>query len=70
MDTVRVHLPQENSKDRKATYVRAVRYIRPQKTETHRARFTAGGNLIDYTRDVSTPTSYLNTMKPHVKSNI
>ena len=70
MDTVRVHLTQGKIKDRKATYVRSVRYIRPQKTETHRARFTAGGNLIDYTRDVSTPTSYLNNMKPHVNSNI
>ena len=41
-------------------------YIRPQKTETHRKRLTAGGNIIDYPGDVSTPTSDLTTMKLHV----
>ena len=41
-----------------------------QKTETHRTRLTAGGNLIDYPGEVSTPTSYLTTMKLHVNSAI
>eukprot|EP00978_Attheya_sp_CCMP212_P005973 scaffold13447_cov59-Attheya_sp.AAC.6 len=40
---------------RKATYVKAVCDIRPPKEETHRVRLTAGGNLIDYPGNVSTP---------------
>ena len=41
-----------------------------QKTETHRTRLTAGGNLIDYPGEVSTPTPDLTTMKLHVNSAI
>ena len=40
------------------------------KKETHRTRLTAGGNLIDYPGEVSTPTSDLTTMKLHVNSAI
>ena len=54
----------------RATYVRAVCDIRPQKTETHRKRLTAGVNLIDYPGEFSTPTSDLTTMKLHVNSAI
>ena len=50
--------------------MRAACNIRPQKTETHRTRLTAGGNLIDYPGEVSTPTSYLTTMKLHINSAI
>ena len=46
-----------------------MRYPTP-KTETHRTRLTAGGNLIDYPGEVSTPTSDLNTMKLHINSAI
>ena len=46
--------------------MRAVCDIISQKTETHRTRLTAGGNLIDYPGEVSTPTSDLTTMKLHV----
>ena len=60
----------EKPKDRKATYVRELCDIRPYKKETHRTRLTAGGNLIDYSVDVITPTSDLNIMKLHVKSAI
>ena len=45
-------------------------YIRPQKTETHRKRLTAGGNLIDYPGEVSTLTSELTAMKLHINSDI
>ena len=50
--------------------MRGVCDIRPQKTETHRTKLTAGGNLIDYPGEVSTPTSDLTTMKLHVNSTI
>ena len=50
--------------------MRAVCNLHPQKTETHRTRLTAGGNLINYQGETSTPTSYLTTMKLYVKSAI
>ena len=50
--------------------MRAVCNIRPQKTESHRTRLTAGGNLIYYPREVSTPTSDFKTITIHVKSAI
>ena len=50
--------------------MRSVCNIRPQKIETRRTRLTAGGNLIDYPGEVSTPTSDLTTMKLHVNSAI
>ena len=50
--------------------MRSVCYIRPQKTETHRTRLTAGGNLIDYPVEVSTPTSDFTTMKLYINSAI
>ena len=48
---------------RTATYLRIVATIRPQKTETHRVRFTVGGDKIDYPGDVSTPTADMTTAK-------
>ena len=41
-----------------------------QKRYTHRTRPTAGGNLIDYPVEVSTPASDLTTTKIHVNSSI
>ena len=38
----------DKPKERRATYVRAVCDIRPQKTETHKTRLTTEGILIDY----------------------
>ena len=69
-DTIEFIFHKDKPNDRRATYVRAVCDIRPQKTKTHRTRLTAGGNLIDYPVEVSTPTSDLTTMKLHVKSAI
>ena len=43
---------------------------RPQKTDTHIKRITAGVNLIYYLGSFSTSTSYLTTMKPYVNSAI
>jgi hypothetical protein len=55
---------------RKATYVKAVCDIRPHKEETHRVRLTAGGNLVDYPGNVSTPTADVTTIKTHWNSVI
>ena len=46
-----------------------MQYLNP-KNRDHRTRITAGGNLLDYPGEVSTPTSDLNTMKLHVNSAI
>jgi hypothetical protein len=48
---------------RKVTYPRVVCQIRPEKSETHRTRITAGGNLLDYLGDISTETASLETVK-------
>ena len=50
--------------------MRAVCNIRLHKKDTHRTKFTAGGNLIDYPGGFSTPTSDFNTMKLHINSAI
>ena len=42
-DTLEFILHKYKPKDRRTTYVRAVCNIRPQKTEAHRTRLTAGG---------------------------
>jgi hypothetical protein len=46
-----------------ATYARIVSEIRPQKDDPHRVRMTAGGNLIQYPGEVSTPSADLTTTK-------
>ena len=69
-DTIKFIFHKDKPKERRATYVRAVCNIRPQKTKTHRTRLNAGGNLIDYPGEVSTLTSELTTMKLHVNSAI
>ena len=56
-DKIKFIFHKEKPKDRRATNVRAVFDIPPQKTETHRKVLTAGGNMIDYPVEVSTPTS-------------
>ena len=50
-------------KTRTPTYASIVVSIRPEKTETHRARLTVGGNLIHYPGDVSTDNADLTTEK-------
>ena len=69
-DTIEFIFHKDKPKDRRATYVRDVCDIRLPKTEIDRTRLTAGGNMIDYTGEVSTPTSDLTTMKLHVNSAI
>jgi hypothetical protein len=45
------------------TYGRFVVDIRPNRTKTHQARLTVGGNLIKYPGDVSTHSEDLTTSK-------
>jgi hypothetical protein len=49
--------------DRKATYLRIVAALKVNKTEKYRICFIAGGNLIDYEGNVSTPTVDMTTIK-------
>ena len=51
--------------NKQVTYTRIVCAIRPQKTETHRVRLIAGGNLISYDGITSTPTAAITTIKDH-----
>lgn len=56
--------------DRQATYLRIVAEHRPLKAETKRVRFTAGGNLITFPGNVSTPTADLTTVKILLNSTL
>ena len=55
--------PSEKPSDRRATYLRIVAELKPHKVETHRVRFTVGGDRIDYKGAVTTPTAELQTVK-------
>ena len=55
---------------RKATYLRIVVDVRPQKAEPNRVRFTVGGNLIEYIGNVSTPTADMTTAKLVINSTL
>ena len=57
-------------KDRKITYANFICNIRPQKSETHRVRLTAGGNKLDYPGDPSSPAVSLLNVKIHINKNI
>ena len=70
IDTIEFVLHKDKPKDRKSTYVRAFCNIRPHKTESHRTRLTAVGNIIGFPGDFSTPTSDLTTMKLLINSAI
>jgi hypothetical protein len=52
------------------TYLSIVVDVRPQKEETHRVRFTCGGDKIAYAGNVSTPTADMSTIKIHLNSTI
>ena len=54
--------------DRIASYCRTVCAINLKKADTHRVRFTYGGDLSDYPYDVSTPTVDITTVKIHLNS--
>ena len=55
--------PQELPKGCKATYLRVVANIRPQKADPYRIRFTVGGDRVTYTGNVHTPTADITTAK-------
>jgi len=57
-------------RNKRATYVRIVCAIRPNKTEKYRVRLTAGGNLVHYDGEKNTPTVSLETIKIHWNSVI
>ena len=67
-DKIDFILYKDKPKDIRATYVREACGIITQKAETNRTIITARGNMIDYPGEVSTPTSYLTTIKLHVNS--
>jgi hypothetical protein len=55
---------------RKVTYANFICNIRPQKSETHRVRMTAGGDRLDYPGDASSPTVFMLDAKIHINSAI
>ena len=57
-------------KDRKITYANFICNIRPQKSETHRVRLTAGGDKLDYPSDQSFPAVSLLNVKIHINITI
>jgi hypothetical protein len=71
-DTIRFiqkhEVPQDRFKD--VTYVKFVCTIRTEKKDPYRTRATMGGNLINYTEDVGTPTANLLLIKIFLNSVI
>ena len=57
-------------KDHRVTYANFICNIRPQKTETHRVRMTAGGDKLDYPGDASSPAVSMLDTKLHINSTI
>jgi hypothetical protein len=57
-------------KGRKATYLRVVAALRPEKANPRRVRWTVGGDRIDYPDDVSTKTADLTTAKLLINSTL
>jgi hypothetical protein len=57
-------------KGRKATYLRVVAAMRPEKANPRRVRWTVGGDRIDYPDDVSTKTADLTTAKLLINSTL
>ena len=43
-------------KDKKVTYGKIVCEMKPEKEEKERTRLTMGGNLLDFTENLSSPT--------------
>ena len=57
-------------KNRKITYANFICNIRPQKSETHPLRLTAGGNKLDYPGDPSSSAVSLLNVKIHINGTI
>ena len=55
--------PEEIPAGKKATYIKIVAELRPQKADPYRVRCTVGGNLIDFPGDKSTKVAELVTLK-------
>ena len=53
---------------RKATYLRVVSAMRPEKVNPRRVRWTVGGDKVEYPHDVSTKTADLTTAKLLINS--
>ena len=70
VDTIEFIFHIEKPNNIRATYVRAVCDIIPQKTENLRTRLTVGVNFIGFSVEVSTLTSDLTTITIHVNSAI
>ena len=56
--------------DKRVEYLRIVAELKPNKSETHRFRFTVGSNCINYPGVVTTPTADMHTVKLHLNSVI
>ena len=50
-------------KDKKVTYSKKVCKMKPEKEEKERTRLTVGGNLLDFTGNLSAPTASATTAK-------
>ena len=50
-------------KDKKVTYGKIVCEVKPEKEEKERTRLTVGGNLLDFTENISSPTTSVTTEK-------
>ena len=50
-------------KDKKVTYGKIVCEMKPEKEEKERTRLTVGGNLLDFTGNLSAPTASVTTEK-------
>ena len=54
--------------NKRATYVRTVVDVRPEKDNPNRVRMTAGGNILDYYGETSTETASIETAKILINS--
>ena len=50
-------------KDKKVTYGKIVCKVKPEEEEKERTRLTVGGNLLDFTGNLSTPIASVTTAK-------
>ena len=50
-------------KDKKVTYGKIVCKVKPEKEEKERTRLTVGGNLLDFTGNISSPKASVTTAK-------
>ena len=60
-NTVMLILKSQVHKDKRVTYGKIVCELKPEKEEKERTRLTVGGNILDFTDNLSTPTSSVTT---------